>query len=158
MPAVEHFERFEFERICDKFEWIRLIEALPATSPLFGHALCTSRCSRKDGTRLRAATIKHIAVTLANKANRDGTSAHPGIGRLVAETSRHRSTVIAVLGHLETVGLIAARERGSTYGLPRTYATSYCLMTPPLEVLAAAAATDTEAKVYDFFTRPPGEP
>ncbi len=157
------FERFEFERIMGKFDWIRVLEALPATSPLFGHALCSARCSRKDsrtGQRslLRAATIKHIGVTLAHHANDNGTRAFPGINVLANETSRHRSTVIAALGHLETVGLIAARTRGGTVGVPRTFATEYCLMNVPLDILAVSAANDTEARIYDYFSRPGGAP
>lgn len=158
--ASGQFERFEFERIVGKFDWIRLVEALPATSPLFRHELCEARCSRKDGrtgqrSLLRAATIKHVGVTLAHHAREDGTRAFPGINVLAAETSRHRSTVIAALGHLRTVGLIADRIRGSSYGIPRGFATEYCLMSPPLEILAGSAANDTEARIYDYFARPP---
>jgi Helix-turn-helix domain len=151
-------DRFEWERIAPKFEWIRLLEALPVTSPLFTHPLCEKRCQRPDGGgRLRPATLKHVGVTLAHHANENGKHAHPGIGRLALETSRHRSTIIVALGHLETVGLIGAQIRGGMVGTPRTFASDYSLMYPPLDTLAATAANDPEARIYDFFNRENGQ-
>lgn len=133
-------------------QWEQLIRALPATSPLFEHRRCSSRCYRRDGSRLRAATLKHVALTLATFANPDGTRAWPGINRLVLGTSRHRSTVIASLGHLETVGLIAAQARAGSMGRPREHATVYCLTSPDLDQLASMGPPNgQDAAIYDWF-------
>lgn len=151
--------RFEWERRLRTNDWINLLRGLEADSALFAHDLCPGRCRRKDGSRLAPATLKHIGLTLATFAKPDGSDAFPGVGRpgepgrLVLATSRHRSTVIAALGHLETVGLIAAAFRGSTAGIPRHFATSYYLMCPPVE-LSLANATGDERKSYEWFTTP----
>jgi len=117
-------------------EWERLIRALPAASPLFAHDLCGRRCHRKDGTRLAPSTICGVCYALATFASNDGTTAHPGSARLGLAAKRHRGTVIACLGHLETVGLIVATLRGSSAGVPRWMATEYHLSVPDLGVLA----------------------
>jgi hypothetical protein len=144
--------RFEWERLLTTNEWINLLRGLPANSPLFAHDLCPGRCRRKDGSRLAPATLKHIGLTLATFAKPNGTDAFPGIQRLVLGSSRHRSTVIAALGHLETVGLICAAFKGSSPNIPRTFATSYCLTCPPPEI-SLATATGDERKAYEWFTR-----
>jgi hypothetical protein len=139
-------ERFPWERIAPKFDWIRLIEALPVTSPLLtGHELC--------GRRLRASTIKHVGVTIAHAADEDGTNARRGIERLTHATSRARATAIIAVGHLETVGLLTARLRAGTAGIPRTFATNYCLTLPPLDVIAQAQLGEEESRVYDWFAK-----
>jgi hypothetical protein len=117
-------------------EWVRLIRVLPAASPLFAHDLCGRRCHRKDGNRLAPSTIAGVCFALATFASNDGTAAHPGNAKLALAAKRHRGTVIAALGHLETVGLIVATIRGSTAGVPRWKATEYHLSVPDFGVLA----------------------
>jgi len=144
--------RFEFERLMAKLEWLQILNALPASSPLFAHARCDGRCQRKDGTWLRASTIKHIGMSLGTCANGDGTRAFPGIGRLAQYTGRGRFTVVMALAHLETVGLVTARLRGGAFGVPRDHATEYCLTSPHFDIPAAVSPVE-QAAIYDWFSR-----
>lgn len=149
------------ERVAPKFDWIRLLEAAPAKSVLFTHDGCPAQCRRMDRARnssswLRAATIAHIGITLALKAQVDGTGAWPGIDLLAAESKRHRSTVIAALGHLEHKELLYAQARGGSSGIPRTWATLYVLTRPPAKVLAEAGLPEEIGRVYDWFSHQAG--
>jgi hypothetical protein len=154
------------ERILDRNQWEQMLRALPTTSPLFRHDRCEKgRCRRANGSRLHASTIKSVGYALATFAQPDGTNAHPGIGApkqnkladdnplrgLMLATSRSKITVVACLRHLETVGLIIAHVRGGTMGLPRHFATIYCLTHPPIEI-AAGAEGESAAVVYSWFT------
>jgi len=146
------------ERVVPKFDWIRLLERLPAKSPLYTHDGCSPQCKRLDKARgstswLRASTIAHIGVTLALRAEVDGTGAWPGIDVLAAKTKRHRSTVIAALGHLEHKELLFAELRGGSMGIPRSWATRYVLIRPPDKVMADAGLGDELGRIYDWFTR-----
>ncbi len=142
--------RFEFERLMAKLEWLQVLDALPASSPLFAHGHCESRCRRSDGSQLRPATIKHVGLSLGQRANMDGTRAFPGIGRLAITTARGRATVVAALRHLETVGLVSARIRGGSIGVARDHATEYCLTAPHFDIPAAIGAEE-HARVVDWF-------
>lgn len=144
--------RFEFERLMGKLEWLQILNALPASSPLFAHGRCNARCQRANGSWLRPATIKHVGMALGACADGDGTRAFPGIGRLAQYTARGRWTVVAGLAHLETVGLIAARIRGGAFGIARDHATEYCLTSPHFDIPATIGAEE-HAAVYDWFSR-----
>jgi hypothetical protein len=145
------------ERVVPKFDWIRLLERVPPTSALYAHDRCGTLCERRDKkhgpvSRLRASTIAHVGVTLALKANIDGTEAWYGVDQLAAATKRNRVTVITALRHLETVGLLHLAERAGTMGLPRTWANKYVL-TRPCEQEMAAAGLGEESARYDWFLR-----
>jgi hypothetical protein len=142
--------RFDFERLMAKLEWLQVVDALPSSSPLFAHDRCEKRCQRRDGSKLRAATIKHVGLSLGVRADADGTNAFPGIGRLVVTTSRSRGTVVAALRHLETVGLVTVRIRGGSLGVARDHATVYCLTAPHFDIPAAISAEE-HARVVDWF-------
>lgn len=149
--------KFEAERAISRNQWEQIVRTLPGSSPLFAHDRCGSRCERKDParglvSRLRASTIKHVGLTLATYANPDGTRAYPGIDRLVLGASRHRATVIAALGHLETVGLIVCTLRAGQMGRPRDWANVYCLATPAIEARAGLVGAAAENAVHDWFT------
>jgi len=152
------------ERVVPKFDWIRMLERVPASSPFFTHELCLrppeegggNRCERLDKkrgyvSRLRPSTICHIGKTLALKAEVDGTDAWLGIDLLAAKTKTHRVTVISALAHLEAKQLLYARVRGGSTGIPRTWATNYVLTQPPAKEMADAGLADL-ISAYDWFT------
>jgi len=133
--------RFEWERIAPVNEWVNLVRKIPAASPLLReHRKCPPVCIDSKGRpRLRGGTLKQIAITLATFANPDGTNAHPGIEVLAIACGRDRSTAMAGLAHLETVGLVMAASRAGQLGVARWHATVYYLSTPPVEVIAELA-------------------
>lgn len=144
------------DRIVPKFDWIRLLQRAPAKSVLFTHDGCPAQCRRMDRARgssswLRAATITHIGEDLALEANVDGTAAWKGIDRIALSTKRHRSTVIAALGHLEHKELLYPEVRGGSIGAPRTWSTRYVLIRPPDKVMVDAGLGDEIRRVYEWF-------
>lgn len=144
--------RFEFERLMAKLDWLQVLDALPASSPLFAHGRCEQRCQRRDGSKLRPSTIKHVGLSLGQRADADGTRAFPGISRLAISTARSRETVVAALRHLETVGLVVSRIRGGAVGVARDHATEYCLTSPHFDIPAAVSPAE-QAAIYDWFSR-----
>jgi hypothetical protein len=156
------------ERIVPKFDWIRMLERAqpkvgdpPCPSPLFSHdALCSQYCRRLDAKRrsyseLRAATIKHIAVTVGQRADLDGRDAWCGQKFVAQATSRHKVTVIAALRHLEAKQLLYPYRRGGEVGMPRNWATIYYLTRPAMEVLVEAELVEKEiGEAFAWFARP----
>lgn len=152
MPEVAG--RFPWERLAPKFDWIRLVEELPGGSLLWAHGRCGRRCLDRDrGARLRASTIKHVAVTIGHAADADGHNAFRGIKELARLCDRHRTTVIVAVGHLETVGLLFARTRAGTMGMARDWATNYSLTRPPIEDLAQAGLGEEQSRMFSWFAR-----
>ena len=137
--------RFPWERIVPVNLWVHQVRKAPEASPFFAHDRCShGRCKRADGYALSWSTVKSGAAWLATWADPDGTNAHPGIGApyksprgerpargLMLAMGASKPTVIAVLAHLEAVGLIAAQSRANTAGMPRQFATVWCLTMPP---------------------------
>jgi hypothetical protein len=149
-PAAPVWQRPEWG--CrDKFEWLDMIQAEHSVSPLWRHDQCRGSCSRRDGSRLRPATLKHVCMVLGWAANLDGTHIFLGLSLIALRASMHRSTVSAAVLHLERAGLIEAFIRGGQMGVPRNYATEYWLTSPLFDHRADGA--QTEAQVYDWFSR-----
>jgi hypothetical protein len=146
----------------DKFAWQDLFWKAWPNSPMFAHdERCPRSCTRGDGRRLRPATIKAVAYALLVKADLDGTKAHPGLRRLAVATGLHRSTVSAVLGHLEAKGLVHAVVRASARDIERHWATEYWLtfpgdVTDVRELWGEPVAEHDEDQVLDDEVDDPG--
>jgi len=136
----------------DKFAWLEAVENAPGSASWWRHdAGCGRSCSRADGSRLCAATLKHVAGILGNAADLDGTRIFLGLATLATKASRHRATVSAAVLHLEHAGLIEAQLRGGEMGVPRHFATLYWLARPGFGQMQAAVPGGAE--VHDWFTR-----
>jgi Helix-turn-helix domain len=90
---------------------------------------------------------KHVAHTLAQHANADGTNAHPGVARLAPECSLSESAVKRHLAALRKAGWIVRTFHASTTGrkgMADCYDLAVPITTANQEPLAAPASTTNQ--------------
>lgn len=90
----------------DRYEWERLVRRVRLGAP-----------------------SKHVALTMATYANRDGTGIYPGQLRLVAVTELSERSVRDALKKLRGIGLLVRVREGSRNGR-RAFADEYALAIP----------------------------
>lgn len=137
--------------VTPKFVWQRIVMSLPSSSPYFRHEKCVG-CKRSDGSQIRAATIVSICFVMADAVNvHDPESRVYRSTRSIAHSAKRKHhTVIAVLGHLQTVGLLDRTRRGGGLGIARGAPSIYSLTVPDPGLLAYAGIdTDIMRKLEE---------
>lgn len=149
--------------VIPKHIWQRLLLKLPPDHDLFSHSRCRT-CQRADGSRLTPSTIAHIGMVVCDAADTDGTSIYRSVPTIAAGAKRSRATVLAALGHLQTVSLLTMASQGGGRGRPRGKPSIYHLTVPSYDVLTLIGV-DISAlmrgydqlqqvpAVHDWFTR-----
>jgi hypothetical protein len=124
--------------VTPKFVWQRIILTLPRKSPYFGHERCNGCRRKEDGSQLSPSTIAHICMVLVDAvSNNDPESrVYRGIPAIARGAKRHQRTVMATLGHLQTVGLLDQVRRGGGRGVARGASSLYSLTVPDPQLLA----------------------
>jgi len=87
-------------------------------------------------------TTKYVGMTMAQYANRDGSSIRPGVARLVAVTELSERTVRGALTRLRQLGFVERVREGSSLG--RRAITDEYRLTIPVDLLDRVAMLDPD--------------
>lgn len=146
--------------VVPKFTWQAILTKLPARSELFAHGKCPNSCARPDGTRPKAATIHHVSLVIADPVSTqdDQSRSYLSIPSIAFGAKRSRRTVIAVVAHLQAVGLLDRIRQGGGLNVARGVSSVYSLTIPDPQLLKLAGIDPVAlARMEEQLRQPAGQ-